>query len=76
MTKKYFVISDIHGHYEEMLGSLRLNNFDENNKTHHLLVLGDMFDRGPNSKEILEYLYKLYLEKKVTIILWSLFTKY
>ena len=69
MTKKYFVISDIHGHYEEMLESLKLNQFDKNNKMHHLLVLGDMFDRGTKSKEILEFIYQLFLEKKATIIL-------
>ena len=69
MTKKYFVISDMHGHYEEMLESLKLNQFDKNNKMHHLLVLGDMFDRGTKSKEILEFIYQLFLEKKATIIL-------
>ena len=69
MRKTYFIISDIHGHYNEMIKSLKLNNYDKNNNTHHLLVLGDMFDRGNQSKEVLEYMYKLKLENKVSIVL-------
>lgn len=69
MSKTYFIISDIHGHYNEMIDSLKLNNYDKNNNTHHLLVLGDMFDRGNQSKEVLEYMYKLKLENKVSIVL-------
>ena len=69
MRKTYFIISDIHGHYNEMIDSLKLNNYDKNNNTHHLLVLGDMFDRGNQSKEVLEYMYKLKLENKVSIVL-------
>ena len=69
MCKTYFIISDIHGHYNEMIESLKLNNYDKNNNTHHLVVLGDMFDRGNQSKEVLEYMYKLKLENKVSIVL-------
>ena len=44
---KYFVISDIHSYYDEMIDSLKNYSFDVSNKEHHLLVLGDLFDRGP-----------------------------
>lgn len=66
---KYFVISDIHGHYDQMITALKSSNYDENNKFHHLLVIGDLFDRGTQSKEVLEYMFKLRLESKVSIIL-------
>ena len=69
MVKTYFIISDIHGYYNEMIKSLKLHNYNKDNMMHHLLVLGDMFDRGTQSKEVLEFMYKLKLEKKVTIVL-------
>lgn len=67
--KKYFVISDIHGYYDEMITSLNKSGYDSNNSRHHLIVIGDLFDRGTQSKEVLEYLYQLSISKKATIIL-------
>ena len=69
MIKKYFIISDIHGHYDEMIRDLNIHKYNPNNINHHLLVLGDLFDRGTQSKEVLEYMYDLRLKNRVTIIL-------
>ncbi len=69
MIKKYFVISDIHGYYNEMITALNKNGYDSKNEKHHLIVIGDMFDRGAQSKEVLEYLYKLNKEQKASVIL-------
>ena len=69
MSKKYFVISDIHGHYDEMIEALKKYEYDCNNPHHHLIVIGDMFDRGTQSKEVLEYLHPLTVEGKATVIL-------
>jgi len=69
MNKTYFVISDVHGYYSEMVESLKINNYDMKNPLHHLIVLGDLFDRGTQSKEVLEFMYKLRIDNKVTIIL-------
>ena len=66
---KYFVTSDIHGHYQVLLHELKKVEFDEENNNHQLLILGDMFDRGDESKEVFEYLYRLNKEGKATIIL-------
>jgi serine/threonine protein phosphatase 1 len=57
---KYFIISDIHGHYNEMITALNNAGFNHNSN-HILIVLGDMFDRGNQSKEVLEYLHELSL---------------
>jgi len=65
---KYFVLSDIHGHYKEMLMALNKTDFDLFNPNHFLIINGDMFDRGPQSREVLEFLYPLSLVGKAIII--------
>ena len=69
MKRKYFIISDIHGYYDEMILALNQKRYDSNNSMNHLIVIGDMFDRGTKSKEVLEYLYHLSIEGKATVIL-------
>lgn len=52
-----------------MIRCLEEQKFDYKNSNHHLLVLGDIFDRGTKSKEVLEYLYMLRLNNKASIVL-------
>ena len=59
MTKIFYVISDIHGHYDSLITALKASKYDESNPFHTLIVLGDLFDRGTQSKEVLDYLYPL-----------------
>lgn len=65
----YFVTSDIHGFYDVLIQSLDRAGFDRRDHNHHLIVVGDLFDRGKQSKEVLEYLYQLYQEDRCTIIM-------
>jgi serine/threonine protein phosphatase 1 len=69
MSKKYFVISDIHGYYNEMITALTKSGYDSDDLGHHLIVIGDLFDRGTQSKEVLKYLYQLNKSNKATVIL-------
>lgn len=62
-----FVVADTHGEYETLVATLRAHEvIDAKLKWKfargHLLVLGDVFDRGPNHLEILWLLYKLEAE--------------
>lgn len=66
---KYFVISDIHAHFDAMQTALQKAQYDPQNPTHHLLVLGDLFDRGHQTIKVLDFLYPLHLQDKATIIL-------
>lgn len=54
--RKYFVTSDVHSFYSEMMKALEKKQFDINNKDHILCVAGDAFDRGNQSKEMLQFM--------------------
>ena len=69
MDMKYFVISDIHGHFDEMIRDLSISKYDQTNKNHHLIVLGDLFDRGTQSDKVLDYMYELMLKSRVSFVL-------
>lgn len=66
---KYFCISDIHGHYDEMIYALLEAGYDSHDTHHKLVVLGDMVDRGPKCVEVLEYVYDLYKQDKAIVIM-------
>jgi len=53
--KQLFVTSDIHSYYTPFKKSLDLSGYDKNNPDHVLIVLGDCFDRGKQSREVLNY---------------------
>lgn len=62
-----FVVADTHGEYEILVGMLRAHaiigaDLKWRFARGHLVVLGDVFDRGPNHLEILWLLYKLEAE--------------
>ena len=62
---KLFCVSDIHSHFTPLKKALDEAGFDPNNENHWLISLGDAFDRGSESKEVLEFL--MNLERKVLI---------
>lgn len=59
VSKKYFVFSDVHGEFDSLLASLQSAGFDHENTNHHLISLGDNFDRGIYNAEIFEFLLKM-----------------
>lgn len=56
---KFFVLSDIHGFYDEFRLALDKAGFDPNNEEHWLISCGDHFDRGPKPYEVMRYLKSL-----------------
>ncbi len=59
-----FVISDVHGEFDRMLAVLQNGGvIDEGLRwsggRQHLVILGDVFDRGPDAIRIMWYLYDL-----------------
>lgn len=62
-----FIVADTHGEYEILVAMLRAHKvvgptLEWKFARGHLVVLGDVFDRGPNHLEILWLLYKLEAE--------------
>lgn len=56
---KYFVVSDVHSFFDEMMAALTEKGFDKDNQEHKLVVCGDLFDRGPKAVELLEFVKSL-----------------
>ena len=65
MYKKFFVVSDIHSFYTPLKKALDKSEFDPNNENHWLIICGDSFDRGNESKKVLRFL--MSLERKILI---------
>ena len=66
--KEYFVITDVHSYYSIMMDSLKEKGFDINNPEHIIISCGDNFDRGEESKQMLDFLYNLLSENRVYLI--------
>ncbi len=65
--RRYFVFSDVHGHYNELIEGLNKAGYDENNTEHIIVSLGDNFDRGCQNFEVFKYLNSIPSEKKILI---------
>ena len=57
--KTFFVVSDVHSHLFALQKALAEKGFDPNNNEHILISCGDLFDRGPDSLELLNYIMSL-----------------
>ena len=64
---KYFVVSDVHSFYDEMVAALTSVGFDYNNPDHILVSCGDLLDRGNKTLETLKYVNGLPKERKILI---------
>jgi serine/threonine protein phosphatase 1 len=53
---KIFAVSDIHSFFTPLKKELDKKGFEANNPEHLLVVCGDVFDRGSESREVYEYL--------------------
>ena len=68
MSRKYFIVSDVHAFYDEMMEALLKEGFDRNNPDHVFVSLGDLFDRGLQANEMLEFVNSLKKERKILIM--------
>lgn len=66
---KNFISSDIHGFYDQWIKALNKKGFDINNPDHHIIVLGDLFDRGIQAQECLDFVVKMIKAGRAEVIL-------
>ena len=62
---KFFVVSDVHSYFQPLKESLDKAGFDPNNDKHYLVSVGDLYDRGPDSVELLKFI--MSLERKILV---------
>jgi len=65
--KKYFVVSDVHSFYDEMMVALSDSGFDAANPNHIFVCLGDLLDRGPKPIECLTFVNSIPRDRKILI---------
>lgn len=66
-TKKYFIISDVHGFCKEMKQGLFRAGFRKNNPNHILVVLGDVFDRGDEAVKVFKYITSIPKKRRILV---------
>ena len=64
---KYFIFSDCHGFYNELMNALNKAGFDINNQEHHIIFCGDALDRGNQPLEIFRFLQSIPKERRILI---------
>jgi len=65
---KYYVASDVHGFYSEFRQALDQAGFFTETAPHKLIVLGDLFDRGQEAKELQDFILGLMEQERVILI--------
>lgn len=65
--KTYFVVSDIHSFYKPLKEALWKAGFRKTNKNHILCVCGDVFDRGPDTIAVYNFLRSIPKSRRVMI---------
>lgn len=66
--KKYFVCSDVHGFYTEMMNALIEKGFDINNPNHILIVCGDLLDRGNEARKMVDFIFNLLNSNRCLLV--------
>lgn len=66
--KQYFIVADVHSYYDEMMKALNEKGWDINNPDHIFVSLGDMFDRGPQSREVMDFLMSIPKDRRIFIM--------
>ncbi len=64
---KYFITSDIHSFYDELIFELNKKGYNKEDSNHILIVCGDIFDRGTKPLEVYNFLRNIPKERRILI---------
>ena len=65
--KKYFITSDTHSFYNELIEELKIKGFNLDDKEHILVFCGDLFDRGSDSLKLYDFIKSLPKDRRILI---------
>lgn len=65
--KKFFIVSDVHSFYNEMIAALDEAGYDRDNPNHIFVSCGDLFDRGPDAKKCIDFVLDLPEDRRILI---------
>lgn len=65
---RYYVVSDVHGFYKELLDALNKSGFFTDSDPHKLVIIGDLMDRGTEAKLLEEFIVSLMEQNLVVLI--------
>lgn len=68
MGKRFFVTSDVHSFFDELMTALIEKGFDKDNKDHILCVCGDLFDRGTQPRQLFEFVQELQTQDRLIYV--------
>lgn len=66
--KKFFITSDVHSFFDELMVSLNEKGFEKDNKDHILCVCGDLFDRGTQPRQLFEFAKELQAQDRLIYV--------
>ena len=65
---RYYVISDVHGYYTQMKSALEKAGFFSDTTPHKLIMLGDLFGRGHEAKQLKQFILEQMEQDKIILI--------
>lgn len=68
MSTKYFISSDIHSFFDVWMAALQQAGFSKYNTEHKIIVCGDLFDRGNQSRECFEFVSDMIQQDRLIYI--------
>lgn len=66
--KKYFVSSDVHGFFTEYMKALDDAGFERDNPEHIIIICGDMFDRGKEPQQLIDFILSMDSENRIILV--------
>lgn len=65
---KFFITSDVHSYFDELMTALNEKGFDKDNENHILCVCGDLFDRGSKPQQLFEFVKDLEAQNRLVYV--------
>lgn len=65
---KYYVVSDVHSFYNELIDALTRQGFFEDTEPHKLIICGDAFDRGIGTVELQRFMMELLAKDELIFV--------